>query len=324
MSAHPIRLVLGLVAALFVVLPVSGATAKTSTKHHLDMYKVEQHATLDEYDSFTFSLSCPDGDIAADGMWRIDDVDQYNFQLADDDEDPWNIATAIDVIWAYPTGLSSYSFKVRNNTSGEAQVKFFLTCLGKKTAPDTEQHSLVYTSDDHTDYGPFNEQDFFPANTAMECGSNEIFIQPGFKVNAGHATIFASYPSSNLRRWTYGFYVKAPATEITTYGRCLNIRTSYTNGHRHRIYPYYRTAPVFHFNRGNGVWDHKINCGDNQKGLIGGFNLHDGVHHWNDHTWHWLGMDPRIKSRVFKTFGTTSGGDYYLVCVNDRTSRKLS
>jgi hypothetical protein len=31
-------------------------------------------------------------------------------------------------------------------------------------------------------------------------------------------------------------------------------------------------------------------------------------------------MDPRIKARAFKVYGG-SGGNYYVVCVNDRTSR---
>src|SRR4051812_23321732 len=131
------RLIMGAAMVLAVAALPASASAVTATKHHLDMYKAEQHITLPEYDSGTYTLSCPNGDIAADGMWRIDEVGPYNAQLADDDELPWNIATGVSVLAAFPSGNSTYTYKFSNNTSETAQLKIWVTCLGKKTSADT-------------------------------------------------------------------------------------------------------------------------------------------------------------------------------------------
>lgn len=311
------------IGALALVLPAT-ASAETATKHHLEMYKAEQHVTLPEYDSNTYSLSCPGGDIAADGMWRIDEVGPYNAQLADPDEDPWTVGTGVSVLASYPSGNSTYTFTFRNNTSSNAQLKLFVTCLGDKTAADTHSHSM--------DVGPVLTQPYLhpvqgtystAVNDPVSCAPGDYFISPGFKVNAGEAYLFASKPEANLHQWTYGFYVKAPATSLNVYGRCLKNFTKFVGGfpknHRHKIYAYLKTDAQ-HFDKGNGVWEHQIDCNDDQKGLVGGFDVSNGFA-WNTYSWHWLGMDPRIKTRAFRTLGTGSGGSYYLVCFNDRTSR---
>jgi hypothetical protein len=303
--------VLGLAA-----LPAS-ASAVTATKHHLDMYKAEQHVTLPEFDTNTYTVSCPNGDIAADGMWRIDEVGPYNPQLADDDELPWTIATGVSVIAAYPSGNSTYTFTFQNNTSDNAQLKLWVTCLGSQTSADTHQHPLVttgFTAPNHVDNAGL--QSYAHANT---CGAGDIVISPGFRINAGDARIVGSFGSNNLQDWTWKFRVNAPNTNIDVFARCLKGFTDYFNGapknHRHKIYAYFTTAPVQHFDKGNGVWEHQISCRDDQKGLVGGFDVS------GDPSWYWLGMDPRIKTRAFKTYGTGAGGSYSVICVNDRTSR---
>jgi hypothetical protein len=308
--------------ALALVLPAS-ASAKVETKHHLEMYKQEQHITLPEYDTNTYTLSCPGSDLAADGMWRIDEVGPYNAQLADDDESPWTVGTGVSVIAAWPSASDTYTFTFRNNTSEDAQMKIWVTCLGDKTAPDTHQNDLVAGPITSVDYDYTGSgQSVQPNATATSCASGEFFITPGFKVNTGQAYLFASTPGVNLRDWTYGFYVELPGTSLTVYGRCLEDFTDYAplpQHHRHKIYAYLKTTAQ-HFNRGNGTWEHQIHCGDHQKGLVGGFHLGNGFG-WNNYTWYWLGMDPRIKSRSYHTLGTGNGGSYYLVCFNDRTSR---
>jgi hypothetical protein len=315
------------VALGLAALPAS-ASAVTATKHHLDMYKVEQHITLPEYDDFSQDLSCPNGDIVADGMWRIDEVGPYNAQLADDDELPWHIGNGVSVLWAYPTGNSTYSFKFRNNTSSDAQVKIWVTCIGKTTAPDTYVHNLVPGSVSQWDYNGLGGGDPSYADGAS-CGADDIFISPGFKVNQGSAYLNASYPgpgpdgARKVSQWNWKFHVTEANTNLSLYGRCLSGFTGYNGpkSHHHKIYAYFKTSPVQHFNKGNGVWEHQISCGDEQKGLVGGFDVSHGVYNDPNTWWWWLGMDPRIKTRAFKTYGAGAGGSYYLVCVNDRTSR---
>lgn len=323
------RIALLAIGALALVLPAS-ASAKTATKHHLEMYKVEQHLTLDEFDSATPTLGCPNGDIATDGMWRIDHVDQYNFQLADDDETPWAIYNAIEVSQAESTSLSTYKFKVTNKTSAEAQIKFWLTCLGDKTAPDTYQHNLsVRTPSWHTTSAAggdgFIEADTETLGANWGCNDDEVVIAPSWRTVAGSAEIAKSYPFKHAGatffhadEWQWGFWVKT-GTQVEVGVRCLKLLTdddpSGGKLHNHKIYAYLTDSPVQHFNRGNSQWEHKINCRHDQKGLVGGFDVYDA-----GHAWYWLGMDPRIKSRSYLTYGTGASGDYYLICFNDRTS----
>jgi len=298
-------------------LPAS-ASAVTATKHHLDMYKVEQHVTLPEYDTSTYTLACPNGDIAADGMWRVDEVGPYNAQLADDDEDPWTIADGVSVTAAFPKDNETYEFVIRNNTSENAQLKLFVTCLGSKTSADTHQHNLVTTSPFWTAHH-FNNTGLQPMPHGGVCGPGEIVISPGFRINDGSARIVGSYGSANLRDWTWKFRVGSPNIDVDVFARCLKLTTADYPGapknHRHKLYAYLRTSPIQHHDKGNGVWEHQISCRDDQKGLVGGFDVSGNPNWW------WLGMDPRIKTRAFKTFGTGAGGSYSLVCVNDRTSR---
>jgi hypothetical protein len=317
------RIAVGALGMLALVVPAS-AGAKTATKHHLEMYKAERHVTLDESSSGKYTVSCTNGDLAADGMWRIDEVGPYNAQLADPDEQPWTIASGVQVLGAYPSDTSTYTFRLRNTTSEDAQVKLFVTCLGKNTAADTHSHPIKYSKLNSRHYGPSGPKDFVPSNHDLACGPNRVFVSSGWDVTAGHAVPFSSYPESNLRQWNYGFYVKAPHTKITTYGRCLELRTASAKGHWHKLYAYHVTSPVQHFDKGNHVWEHQLSCGEHQKALVGGWSLFKHGHHWDNHDWHFLGMDPRIKTRAFKTYGVGANGHFSVVCVNDRTSRPLS
>jgi len=317
------RFALAALAVAALALPASAA-AKTATKHHLDMYKVEVHVTLDESAVGNYTAHCPGGDIAADGMWRIDHVDQFNPQTADPDEAPWNIATGVSVLASYPSSNDAYTFRLRNNTSEEAQVKLWVVCVGKKTAPDTHQNALVTTPPTSESYGPLVQSDFQTPAGDQQCPVGSMFISPGFNITAGEAHNGASIPSADLRGRTYGFYILANGTSITTYGRCLKEKTgpSAPGNHTHKIYADLRTAPVDHFDKGNGVWEHQIECREDQKGLVGGWDVGDANMHWDNFSRWFLGMDPRVKSRAFKTYGDP-GGAYYLMCVNDRTSRPL-
>jgi hypothetical protein len=317
------RIALAVLAVIALAVPAT-ASATTATKHHLSMYKVEVHVTLDESANGQYTVRCPNGDIAADGMWRIDHVDQFNPQTADPDELPWNVATGVSVLGSYPSASDSYTFRLRNNTSEQAQVKLWAVCLGAKTAPDTHQNALVTTPLTSKSYGPLPQSDFQTPAADQQCAPGSVFISPGYDITSGEAHNGASIPSNDLTGRTYGFYILANGTSIKTYGRCLQLTTGPANpgNHKHKIYANLKTAPVQEFNKGNGVWEHQIECGQDQKGLVGGWDVGDASMHWNSFSRWFLGMDPRVKTRAFKTYGD-GGGAYYLVCVNDRTSRPL-
>jgi hypothetical protein len=322
-------------------LPAS-ASAVTATKHHLDMYKAEKHLTLTEMDTQTVNLSCRPGDIAADGMWRVDSVGQFNPQLVDPDEltdwgpGGWNLGTGVRVSQSQSIAIDTYQFTVSNRTSEDAQVKFWVTCIGSQTAADTHRHKLdVYTPAGHTFTNGTGDNEFYTSQwpgdgSAYGCNAGDLFIAPSWKVNHGDAESFASYPGTfgspgtDLSNWTFGFYVKG-SVDVTVGGRCLKKSTLVVNGypktHLHKLYWNLKTTedPSAPFYKGNSVWEHQISCAEDQKGLVGGYDVRNGGS-WSSHSQYWLGMDPRIKARAFKVYGG-NGGNYYVVCVNDRTSR---
>jgi hypothetical protein len=310
---------LALVAAA-AFAPAAGANV--AAKHHLQMEKKEQHITLLASETQTYTLSCDPGDIAADGMWRLDDIPQFNAQLADEDELPWQIWQAVSVRQSESTSLGTYTFTFRNNTSEDAQLKIFITCLGGKTAPDTHQHAWqTYTPIGMPVGGvPYPFPGVVPGPVVMnpadyDCLPGDIFIAPSWKITQGEAEIADSYPSATLESWTFKFEALSTPGSVTVSGRCLKRESALTGTHYHKLYAKRIASPVAVFDRGNDIWEHQISCGDEQKGLVGGFKNY-GFDHW-------IGMDPRIKSRVYKTSGTTGLGTFYLVCFNDRTSRPL-
>lgn len=327
---------IGLLAlgALALVLPAS-ASAKTATSHRLDLDKQQQRITLPGYSTQEYSLSCPNGDIAADGMWRIDEVGPFNPQLADPDElqafgpGGWHLGQAVSVRAAYPSSASTYTFRFRNRVSGDARLKISVTCLGSQTAAASERHALVTRklagdTRDRQDYGDFPGG--FTDPSQYGCGPGEVFVSPGYEIREGEAYLFASLPGLPdgvglpLNRWTYGFHVDGQP-DIRVFGRCLSLNTARANGHEHKLYAYLETdaQPV---SWGNDVWERRISCGDHQKGLVGGFTVFEPGGSFHDPKRWWLGMDPRIAARAYTTWGP-DGGTSSLVCVNDRTSRPI-
>lgn len=320
--AKPTRWLLGTVAAAATTLALApAAQATTATKHHVLTYKVEKHLTLSEGSSISTPLSCKAGDIATDGMWRVDHVAPFNAQLADPGEVPWD-ETAVVVTESRSTAVGTFAFTLTNTTSEDAQAKLFLVCLGGKTAADTHQHAISTTAAPAAGAGPGGPGKYEDAS--LQCANGEVFIAPGFRITAGTAETFRSSPTNTLRGWNFGFWITAPNSALTISGRCLSLTTGTTVGHRHTLYASLRHDPTEHFDRGNGITEHQISCEDDAKGLVGGYDLYHPSFDWNHFSWHWLGMDPRPKTRAYRTLGTGGAGDYTLVCFKDRTSRPKS
>lgn len=310
-----------LATAAGLLLPAT-APAKTASKHHLGSYRVEQHLTIDELDTQTAHVSCSGSDIAVDGMWRVDDVGHFNSQLADPDELPFD-ASSIAVRAAYASAVGTYTFAVENPTSDDAQVKLWVVCLRDRTQGGAHSHEHELVSAYTHSSGVLGGTGQFEHTTSPSCASGSVFVAPGFDARDGDAKVYRSAPSSNLRDWSWGFWIKAAGTAVTVSGRCLSLKTKKTGDRLHKLFATRRSSPVDHDDRGNGVWEHRIDCKEDEKGLIGGFDVFAGGHTWDTHSWHWLGMDPRPKSRAYRTLGTGSGGSYWLVCFKDRVSRPL-
>ena len=158
-------------AALALALPASRVGAGGHS-HPLELYKVERH--LDIEGDATEKLSCRGNDIAIDGMWRVDNVDQ-------DPDQPGNIKANVLVYAAYPDAgdPSQFRFRMENLVGGDAQVKLFVTCLGKKTAANSHQHTFSVSArmtDAHAG-GPGLGAGFMPAS----CPAGTLAVAPGFE-----------------------------------------------------------------------------------------------------------------------------------------------
>ena len=350
------RWLVGLIATVGVVaLP---ATASADSKsHNLKMYKVEKHIDLSG-DTDYFTMECDDqdpanaGDIVMDGMWRIDHVDQDN-----DFGTRLDMLNSIHVLASHANyndaGQSDWTWRFVKDSPGDAQIKVFITCLGKKTEPDGHQHSWkVYPSGGSTEYTHHNAvftngSPSFPATATYEdgfakCGPGQVLIAAGFDMGGyydatgGYGRILASgyydptLPNHGLRDW-YWAYAVEPGTsfQVKHSWRCLDLRSTSANGHTHKIVakfvpPGYGT---FSFKANPDYTEGQVSCGELYKGIIASWYipLGDGQYHAPNYWWHvfFYGMDPRIKSRSFR-FGNDDSSAHDvklgLLCFNDRTT----
>ncbi len=121
--------VAALLAPLAIVAAMaSPASAAQMKQHEVYMYKVEKHVDLvGEYPEGNLHehLYCNPGDIALDGMWRVDNVEQANPPETNGDErDVYFTASYGDA-----ADRRMWHFRARNYADGIAQIKLFVTCI---------------------------------------------------------------------------------------------------------------------------------------------------------------------------------------------------
>jgi hypothetical protein len=289
---------------------------------------------------------CNPGDIALDGMWRVDHVDQAN--------PPDTFGDERDVIFTASYGDDSdrteWHFRAHNYADGDAQIKLWTTCIrGTVEQAHGHTHNVVISNrfaEDHLNLpaGSGNEWDF--NNTASPCGTGELAVAPGFNFthNGPHssggddddfrARIFRSWPTANFRGWHWAFLVEDPGVHVTLYLRCLQIKTSAAGSgpHAHNLQYAWRPngyAGYHDFLNVVGTQERRINCDDGANGnfyqdykaMVGAFWITDPFHVW------FLGMDPRPKQRAYKYWWDGSGGnDVYhgALCIRARTSKQVA
>lgn len=297
-------------------------------RHFLKMYKVESQLDLEPGEFKTVRLECTDPhDLATDGMWRIDHVDQDEFgqkPLAD-----------IDFYAAYsdPNDPAAYIFQVYNNAEGRGQMKLFLTCLGWKTEPNSHRHkwSLGGNKWRYFDYAnTLGQYSFGSGNT--ECGKNEIAVSPGYEWRRGYGELFKSTASTGaVRGWDWGFFVtllddSTNDAEARVSHRCLRVSSSSYQFHRHKIMWKFRPSYPAPYTKIAAEQEETRtrSCGLHEKGMVHSFDLDpDG---YGQNIWY-LGQDPRLKARAYKVknpYSYDAWVRFGLVCFNDRTDRKSS
>jgi hypothetical protein len=315
-----LRRTAGLLATVALALTMPAA-AHAGASHPLKLYKVERHVDLEGDGSYT--VSCTGSDYAMDGMWRVDNVDQ-------DSDIPGNIKTQVAVYGAYPdaSDKSEYHFSLENLAGGDAQVKLFVTCLGKDTDA-TNGHTVSWVlgarnTDPHAS-GPGLGGGFMPA----DCAVGEIAVAPGFRFlndTIGHIVASrTSLPGDGPavgRNWSMVFVLDY-AAQWETYTRCLRLKSNPgPGGHAHRIVVNRVGGNSGVLTPINPTWEveRQSSCGEQYKGLIHGFDtsMASAPYLW------FFGMDPRIKTRAYRFYnadpvnpvGVWTG----LTCFKDRTT----
>jgi hypothetical protein len=292
------------VAALAATAFAAPQAAMAGGKAHLlGSYKVEKHLDIEGEDG-TYTISCPSGDIAIDGMWRIDNVDQdndYVYDPAPTGQAKHDVLLSVEPVAAYPTSKSTFAFKFAPMSGGNVQGKLFLTCL-PHAVTSAGGHDVEWIVDgDAATTDPWQSGDFvMPAPAPGETYSNAMFlttacpsgsvaIAPGFQFDPnGLGTNqwgkpWRRYPtttslSTGWRQWQWGFFSSVGGT-LRLYWNCLEKLTDYNvpapPHHRHKlaITNKLTTTPVADFLEKDRVTTTQVICGEHYKAMLGAWDF---------------------------------------------------
>lgn len=340
-------LVAAAVAALTAPLALVAALGSPATAanvgprpHEVNTYKVEKHVDLsgEHPDNYADEdLWCNDGDIALDGMWRVDHVDQFNPSDYDPDDPEvgyYNDERDVVVYASYPDSGNErrWRFRLENLSQGNAQVKLFVTCIRGRTEQNAQHaHNLVATSvrtdtSHHVLPVGQNQVDFDDP-----CPVGYYPVAPGFDFHDDdYNEIFRSWPAAG-GGWSWGFKIAQVDPDLDVYLRCLRktVDLQYGPGaskpHKHKIpmvFRYYDTTVSPHNRSVERRFDCDQGAGNyhNYKAMVGAFAIVDPAHLW------FLGMDPRPKQRAFRFWYNNSGSNQvYLgaLCIRSRTDKQI-
>lgn len=312
------RWLLGLAVVLMGGLLVP-AVASAAPSHFTKVYKVEKHVDLNGGQYVHEHVYCSPGDYAVDGMWRVDHVDQENPQIGvfGDMRDVSVTRSYSDL--AQDGDRTKWHFEMTNYADGRAQVKLFGVCLGGKTVENSHQHKIKIRAKKLTAWFP-SGHDF--SDPALACQPGEVAVGPGFKLlSGGKVWQAASWAGNPLHSsWNWDFVVSHPSS-IELSILCLKKKTTKKWGHRHNLrlalkpgwWPQgARTVEK------KKVAEKKVAC-KSAKALVGAW----GIAAAHRDRLHFLGMDPRPKSRAFKFWNTDEWNDLPVyvatICIGNRT-----
>jgi hypothetical protein len=318
------------------------SSALAGQSHLLKLYKVEKHVDLQGQDD-TYTVTCPNNDLALQGMWRVDDVEQDNDFFdpgpggswgttsppASNDHADWDVLRSVRPVEVQASSDSSYDFQFTPLSGGDAQLKLWVTCLGHD-AESVSGHTVSWQITNPFSSGTVTVSNPSAASsqTSATCPSGFVSVQPGFSITEGDAdlTRFESSTGDRVWNWQFDNVQWDPVSNNFKYAvssACLELRSSTASSgpaHRHRIVK--KTANKFAPSNilTNRVSEVQAQCGELYKGMLGGWNYHA---HFND--LYFLGMDPRIKIRAFKFisrngYGPTTASIVSLLCFKDKTS----
>jgi hypothetical protein len=326
-------------AALTTMLAIGAlglpSSALAGKSHHLKLYKVEQHVDIEG--DLDYTISCRPGDIATDGMWRIDDVSQDNeFDILGQ----WKETVAIKST-TVSGNEQDYVFRFLPIAGGDVQAKLWVTCLENPVSGNGHTHNFNttrFSGNNTTDVTASNgavNYDIFPGGgtglSGVAAGScptgSYVPIAPGFDMTAkdGYAYVQKNWEKTTGPNvgWSWRFNVVAgnalPSDnfDVTLSYRCLQLKSDPggTPAHRHRIIQQYKSRLLVNHPQ-RTFQTHQVHCGEHYKGMVGMWDT-------SDNELYYLGMDPRIKTRAFKFVNIGFADhtvDLKLSCFKDRTS----
>lgn len=285
------------------------STALAGKSHQLSPYKVEAHVDLEGEDA-GYTLSCPSSDIAIDGMWRIDNVDQDNdwedpnpllaAHWAPTTDTPPGIGTSPDLVirkavrpmgaYADSSNVSKYHFEFTPLAGADVQIKLWVICLPNPLTGFGHTNTWQFTTPNDTQLTAASPSTIAPtANTAVTtgtCPAKTILIQPGYKTafTDHHLVYSRPIPTSwNGRSWGWTVYDDDGGTvnNATVTWRCLDVKSSAaSNGpHTHKLVFNKKETqsdgtglnpPKF---PGQHMGERQQDCGEQYKALLGGWDI---------------------------------------------------
>lgn len=324
--------------AALAAMAFGAPAAYAGGAHVAGYYKVEKHIDI-EGEEAEYTISCPNNDIAVDGMWRWDNVDQDNdYVYATAPSTPQysklDVLNSVEPVAAYAdaSDASKWRFKFIPLSGGDVQGKLFLFCLPARPSPN-QSHSVSWRPDTNTSsrtatapalapgatYGNL----FTPDPGAPRCSTGEIAIQPGFEWTTPDAygkpymRAPSSYSnSSGWQSWDWGFFTPSGGAQVKLTWRCMSKLSDWSNqpasasGHHHKLVTLTKrgTTPNPDSLKATDDTTVQVICGEHYK--LGLAYWHFGpaaqydTYPWNNADYwkkYWyLGMDPRPKARAFR------------------------
>jgi len=256
---------LTIAVAALAAMAFGAPAAQAGGAHLVGYYKVEKHIDI-EGELGDYTLSCPNSDIAVDGMWRWDNVDQdddyiYGTAPSTPHYGKLDVLNSVEPVAAYPdsVSVSTWHFRFVPLSGGDVQGKLFLFCLPHRPNPN-QSHSVDWLPDPNTTTvnrsigapgtggfaGPpgATYSNLFGAPTTA-CGAGEIAIQPGFEwtTTDSYGKPYARYPTSytmpgGWNSWQWGFFTPTGGTVRLSW-RCMPLLSGYNTAlaphHRHKL-----------------------------------------------------------------------------------------
>jgi uncharacterized repeat protein (TIGR01451 family) len=264
--------------------------AVTGASDSLDISKVEQQVSVQAGETRTEQLTCGAGGIMTDAAIRVDSVDQGTGDL-----------NSVEVRKIQSISAETYEAEVTNHATGQAQVKFFGVCVGKKTRDGrTLTVSAPLTRTLAVDAGL--------ETLDLSCPAGTTPVAPGYELTGTRGLLLASAPEgTDVRRFSFKIDQDGGSASVSM--RCLDNRTTEVGGvsSEFRFEPIKRTVEV----PAGAVASEQLTCAVGYKGIVAGWEYPDGVVP--------LGNDPQPITRVFKVWNSTGLPQqvtFHLLCLS--------